>query len=164
MTRIIENRTFDEISVGETASLTRQIRQQEVELFAALSGDINPAHLDADYAASTLFKEPIAHGMLCGALVSTVLGTQLPGPGTIYVSQELRFRRPVKIGDTLTVTLTCREKQEGKNRVIFDCDCKNQDGESVTRGVAEVIAPTEKVHRNAIPLPTISLKNEPYAP
>ena len=158
----LTNRTFDEIEIGESASLTRTLRAEDVALFGAVSGDLNPAHFDAEYAATTLFKEPIAHGMLCGALVSTVLGTQLPGPGTICISQELRFRRPVKIGDTLTVTLTCREKHTDKKRIVFDCDCKNQRGESVTRGLAEVIAPTEKVVRAAKVLPDISLNGSPF--
>ncbi len=92
---VIENRTFDEIAIGETASLTRVFTQQDIELFASVSGDVNPAHLDHAYADATMFHGIIAHGMLGGSLFSTVLGTILPGPGTIYLGQDLHFRRPV---------------------------------------------------------------------
>ncbi|HSD37084.1 MAG TPA: MaoC/PaaZ C-terminal domain-containing protein [Rhodocyclaceae bacterium] len=158
----IENRTYDEIAIGESASLQRHVRHEDVVLFAALSGDINPAHMDPDYARGTPFGEVIAHGMFAGALVSNVLGMQLPGPGTIYLSQNLRFRRPVKLGDTLTVTVTCAEKQE-KKRVKFDCVVSNQDGEAVVKGEAEVIAPGEKVRRPRPVVPEVSLDGVPVA-
>ncbi|GAA5157642.1 MaoC/PaaZ C-terminal domain-containing protein [Viridibacterium curvum] len=140
----IHNRTYDQITVGESATLTRTVTRADVEAFAAISGDRNPAHLDDDYARSTPFGEVIAHGMFSGALISAVLGMQLPGPGTIYLDQSLRFRRPVKVGDTLTVTLTCREKHE-KRRVTLDCEVRNQNGEVVTTGSATVIAPEYSV-------------------
>ncbi|HEX5128052.1 MAG TPA: MaoC/PaaZ C-terminal domain-containing protein [Rhodocyclaceae bacterium] len=164
MQEFIENRTYDEIQIGESASLTRTIREQDIQLFAALSGDINPAHLDAEYARSTPFGDVIAHGMLGGALISTVLGTQLPGPGTIYVDQQIRFSRPVKIGDTLTVTLTCKEKSDEKKRVILDCVVTNQDGKAVIRGMAEVIAPSEKIRRPKVKLPTTTINGTVYMP
>ena len=162
MSDFIENRTYDEIQIGESASLTRTIRVEDVQLFAAMSGDVNPAHLDADYAKNTPFGDVIAHGMFGGALVSTILGTQLPGPGTIYVDQQLRFTRPVKIGDTLTVTLTCKEKSDEKKRVILDCVATNQDGKAVIRGTAEVIAPSEKIRRPKMALPTVTLDGATY--
>src|SRR5271169_4719545 len=102
----IENRTYDEIRIGDTASLVRTLKVEDIQLFAAMSGDINPAHLDPEYAKSSMFQEVIAHGMWGGALISTVLGTQLPGPGTIYIDQTLHFSRPVTLGDMLTVTVT----------------------------------------------------------
>lgn len=114
---LIENRTFDEIAIGDRAPLTRTLSKADIELFAVMSGDINPAHLDEQYAANTLFHHVIAHSMWSGTLISTVLGTELPGPGTIYVGQDLRFRRPVAIGDTVTVTVTAREKRSDKHFV-----------------------------------------------
>ena len=92
---LIENRTFDEIKAGDTASLTRTLTQRDIEIFAIMSGDVNPLHVDAEFARHDLFHKVVAHGMWGGALISTVLGTQLPGPGTIYLDQTLAFRRPV---------------------------------------------------------------------
>lgn len=159
----IENRTYDEIQLGESASLTRLIRIEDVHLFAAISGDINPAHMDPEYAKGTQFGDVIAHGMFAGALVSTVLGMQLPGPGTIYVSQNLSFRRPVRIGDTLTVTLTCAEKNDAKKRIRFDCVVTNQKGEAVVKGEAEVIPPSEKLIRPRPRVPAVTLDGSPVA-
>src|ERR1700675_4884353 len=99
----IENLTFDEIKIGDSASLVRTLKLEDIQLFAAMSGDINPAHFDPEYSKSSMFQEVIAHGMWGGALISTVLGTQLPGPGTVYVDQTLHFSRPVTLGDTVTV-------------------------------------------------------------
>ena len=155
----IENRTFDEIAIGETASLSRTLSKEDIELFAAMSGDVNPAHMDEDYAKDDIFHGVIAHGMWGGALVSTVLGTLLPGPGTIYLGQDLRFRRPVRIGDTVTVSVTAKEKRPEKKIVIFDCHCVNQDGKDVISGTAEVIAPAEKVSRDRIEAPEFVLQN-----
>ena len=116
----IENRTFDEIAVGDTARLTRTLRPEDIQLFAVMSGDVNPAHVDPEYARSSMFQEVIAHGMWGGALISTVLGTEFPGPGTIYISQTLKFSRPVKLGDVITVSLTCKEKVEHNRHMVFD--------------------------------------------
>ncbi|MBL6456335.1 bifunctional enoyl-CoA hydratase/phosphate acetyltransferase [Belnapia sp. T6] len=155
---LIENRTFDEIMVGDSASLTRQLAREDIELFAVASGDVNPAHLDPAYAETDLFHKVIAHGMWSGALISAVLGTRLPGPGTIYLSQDLHFRAPVGIGDTITATVTAREKrpQHGP-RIVFDCRCVNQDGKEVVSGIAEVQAPTETVRRPRVELPEVRL-------
>lgn len=157
MSDVIENRIYAEIAIGDSASLTRTITEADIQLFAALSGDINPAHLDHEYAQGSMFGGVIAHGIFSGALVSTVLGVQLPGPGTIYLGQTLRFSRPVKPGDRLTVTVTAREKFDDKNRVVFDCVCINQDGKAVVKGEAEVLAPTEKIRRPAIAVPPVTL-------
>lgn len=154
----LENRTFDEIQVGDSASLTRTLTEKDIQVFAIMSGDINPAHVDVEYAQSEMFHKIIGHGMWGGALISTVLGTQLPGPGTIYISQTLRFKKPVAIGDTLTVTVTVAEKKPEKNRVIFSCECQNQKAEVVMEGQAEVIAPTKKIRRAKAVLPEISLR------
>ena len=153
----IENQTFDEIAIGATASLTRTLSWDDIRLFAVMSGDINPAHLDQEFAESDYFHKIIAHGMWGGALISTVLGTKLPGPGTIYLGQTLRFKRPVALGDTITVTATAVDKDVERHRITFDCQCVNQHGEVVISGSAEVIAPTEKVKRPRAILPEVHL-------
>jgi phosphotransacetylase/acyl dehydratase len=155
--KYIENKTFDEINVGDTAELTRTLKTQDIELFAVMSGDVNPAHVDLEYAQSDIFHKVIAHGMWGGALISAVLGTELPGPGTIYLNQSLSFRRPVGLGDTVTVRVTVREKLIEKKQVILNCECINQDGEHVIKGEAKVIAPTEKVRRPRVVLPEVHL-------
>src|SRR3974390_1375632 len=144
----IENRTFDEIVVGESARMVRTLSKDDIALFAVMSGDVNPAHLDEPYAETSMFHRIIAHGMWGGALISAVLGTRLPGPGTIYVAQDLPFRKPVGLGDTVRVTVTAAEKRPEKHMVVFDCRCVNQRGEDVITGTAQVIAPTEKVRRS----------------
>lgn len=156
---MIENRTFDEINVGDTASLTRRIARQDVQLFALVSGDINPAHLDDDYAATDIFRRVIAHGMWGASLISAVLGTKLPGPGTIYLDQSLRFVRPVGLGDSVTASVTVLEKRAEQRIVVLECRCTNQDGEEVIIGRAEVKAPAEKVRRPRVALPEIRLSD-----
>ena len=154
---LITNRCFDEINIGDTASIERRLTQRDIQLFAVMSGDVNPAHLDEDYARDSMFHEVIAHGLWGGALISTVLGTLLPGPGTIYLGQSLRFKRPVTLGDVLTVTVTAKQKNPANKRVTFDCRCTNQNGGRVIEGEAEVIAPVEKVERPRVPLPNVRL-------
>ena len=153
----IENRTFAELQVGDSASIARTLTNKDIELFAIMSGDVNPAHVDEEFAKSDMFHRIIAHGMWGGALISTVLGTQLPGPGAIYLGQSLKFRRPVCIGDTLTVTAKVIEKTAEKNRVTLECQAINQKGEIVISGTAEVIAPTEKISRERVTLPEVRL-------
>ena len=154
---MIENVTFEEIQIGQQASLSRRLTMSDIELFATVSGDINPAHLDEEYAADSLFHKVIGHGMWSGSLISAVLGTLLPGPGTIYLGQDLRFKRPVGLGDVITVTVTAKEKNAEKNVVVFDCVARNQDGKEVVSGLAEVIAPTKKVRRAAHELPQVQV-------
>lgn len=154
----IENRTFDEIIIGESASLKRTLTQEDIELFAIMSGDVNPAHVDAEYAKNDMFHKVIAHGMWGASLFSTVLGTELPGPGTIYLSQTLKFEHPIAIGDTITVTLMVVDKKAEKNIIDLDCTCINHLGKTVISGQASVIAPTIKVKRPRIELPKIQLK------
>jgi phosphate acetyltransferase len=153
----IENRTFDEIHIGDTASLVRTLKLEDIQLFAAMSGDINPTHLDSEYAKSSQFQEVIAHGMWSGALVSSVLGTQLPGPGTIYIDQSMHFARPVTLGDTITVTVTVTGKFEHHHHVTFDCNCVNQNNLVVMSGTAEVMAPKDKVRRPRAALPEVRM-------
>ncbi|MEE7450213.1 enoyl-CoA hydratase [Methylobacterium radiotolerans] len=155
--RFIGNRTFDEIAVGDTASLTRTLQAQDISLFALAFGDVNPAHLDKNYAATDRFHGVIAHGLWGGSLISAVLGTELPRPGTIYLGQSLRFLHPVRIGDAVTARVTVREKDGLRRRLLLDCVCLNGRGETVITGEAEVLAPTEKVRRPRALLPEVHL-------
>jgi acyl dehydratase len=155
MEEFIENKTFDEINVGDFASIHHILSKRDILLFAIMSGDVNPAHLDEEYAKSDLFHQIVAHGMWGASLISTVLGTKLPGPGTIYLSQSLNFLRPVLLGDRITAQVTVQEKHPEKSRVILLCSCFNQKDVEVIRGVAEVIAPREKVRRRRVQLPSL---------
>ena len=151
---VLTNTTFNELKIGQTATLKRRLTQHDIDLFAAVSGDVNPTHLDAEFAKKSNFHGIVGHGMWSGALISTVLGTQLPGPGTIYMDQQLRFSKPVHIGDEVTVTITVKTKHtDGKPVVDFDCIGTNDKGETVIEGMATVMAPTEKmtVARPALP-------------
>lgn len=154
---IVENTTYDELSIGQSATLTRTLTLNDIRAFAAVSGDTNPAHLDPAYANQTLFHGVIGHGMWGGALISAVLGTQFPGPGTIYLHQDLDFTKPVRIGDTLRVTVTVTAKDDLKKRVELQCEVCNQHDEVVLRGLARVMAPTQKVRRPKISAPQIQL-------
>jgi phosphate acetyltransferase len=156
------NRTFDELSVGETASLVRLVKADDVKLFAAESGDVNPAHLDPHYAATDIFGHIVIHGMWTAGLISTLLGTKLPGPGTIYLDQNLHFRKPVAPGDTITANVTVREKRSEKSIILFDTCCTNQRGEEVLTGIATVIAPARKLSLPRVPLPQAILRNHDH--
>ncbi|ARB93804.1 bifunctional enoyl-CoA hydratase/phosphate acetyltransferase [Legionella longbeachae] len=151
----IENRTFDELKIGDFASLKRTLTEKDIELFSIMSGDVNPAHVDAEYAKDTQFHKIIAQGMWGASLISTVLGTELPGPGTIYLDQTLKFTAPVVPGDTVTITVTVLEKIAENHRINLDCKCINQQGETVIAGIATVIAPTQKVKRECVELPKV---------
>jgi phosphate acetyltransferase len=153
----MSGRTFAEIKVGDSAELTRTLHVGDIELFAVMSGDVNPAHVDPDFAASDMFHKVIAHGMWGGALISAVLGTELPGPGTIYLNQSLNFLRPVGLGDTVTVRVTVRAKSDAHHHLTLDCLCINQHGETAIEGQALVAAPTEKVRRQRVILPEVHL-------
>lgn len=134
---------IDELKVGMSESLTKTVTERDVELFGEVSGDRNPVHFDEDYAKGTIFKGRIAHGMLSASYISTVLGMQIPGPGTIFMSATTRFRAPVRIGDTVVTTCTVREVNAEKRRVMFDCICKVKDT-TVVEGEALVMAPARK--------------------
>ena len=159
--RHLVNRTYDEIRVGDSASLVRTLMPEDVKLFAVLTGDFNPSHADPSYSESGMFREVIAHGMWSGSLISTVLGTQFPGPGTILVDQALHFARSVTIGDTITVSITAKQKFDHNKHVVFDCVCTNQEGLQVVRGTAEVLAPTEKISRmQDVHMPEVSIDDK----
>ncbi len=137
-TELVENYTFDEISIGQSARLLRTLTLADIEAFAAVSGDTNPAHLDPEYANDTLFHGVIAHGMWSAALISALLGTQFPGPGTIYQDQALHFVKPVRVGDTLTVTVTVTARNLVTHSLELDCLVINQNGNCVLSGSARV--------------------------
>ncbi|MGB8884053.1 MAG: bifunctional enoyl-CoA hydratase/phosphate acetyltransferase, partial [Azonexus sp.] len=159
--RHVVNKTYDEIHVGDFASLTRTLMPEDVKLFAVLTGDFNPTAADARYSESGMFREVMAHGMWSGSLISTVLGTQFPGPGTILIDECLHFARPVTIGDTITVTLTAKQKFDHNKHVILDCVATNQENLQVLRGTAEVLAPSEKVsHMQEFHRPAVSIDNK----
>jgi acyl dehydratase len=150
----ISNYTYDEITIGQTATYSKLVEARDIQLFAAVSGDVNPVHLDAAFAATTQFGGCIAHGMLSGAIISAAIAMELPGPGTIYLGQTLRFSLPVKPGDTLTVHLQVTEKKDKRRMVTLDCKIFNQHDKLVLSGIAEVMAPGEKLvlQRPALPL------------
>ncbi|MBN8442941.1 MAG: bifunctional enoyl-CoA hydratase/phosphate acetyltransferase [Thauera sp.] len=157
--QFIQNRTFDEIQRGDFAQLMRTLRPEDIHLFAVMSGDVNPTHVDPEFARSSQFREVVGHSMWGSTLISSVLGTEFPGPGTVYVSQSLNFWRPITIGDTLTITVTCKEKYEHNHHIVFDCVALNQDGLKVIDGTAEVAAPTEKIKRARVSLPDVTISD-----
>lgn len=159
MSKFINNKTFNEIDIGDSASLRRTLALKDIQLFAIMSGDINPAHLDEDYAQKDMFHKIIAHGMWGGSLISTILGTLLPGPGTIYLSQSFKFLRPVGVGDTVTAHVTVTRKHPKRPIVTLDCCCINQYSKKIMIGTAKVLAPTEKVHRLKPKLPRTEFKD-----
>lgn len=154
----LENRTFDELEIGDKAQIIREVTNNDVLLFAFLSGDTNPLHLDDEYAKTTQFGERIAHGMFSAMLVTTAVATKLPGPGSIYRGQEMKFQRPVYIGDTITADLVLVEKKKRGNLVKIDCKMTNQKGEVIFTGTSTAIAPTEKIKIQASPLPVVTIK------
>jgi len=154
---MIENRTFDEIKLGEKASLVHTMSHGDVNLFVVLSDDVNPAHIDEEYAQNEVFQTLIAHGMWGTSLIAMLLGTTLPGPGTIYLHQTLDFHHTVMVGDTITVTIAVTAKETGRRSVTFDCQCTNQRGEVVISGSVAVIAPTEKIKRPRANVPEVHL-------
>jgi len=156
---VLDNHPFDELVVGDTASITRTVGPDDIELFAAVSGDVNPAHMDPVFAATDPFGHIVAHGMWTAALVSAVLGTQMPGPGTIYLGQDLRFLRPVTPGDTITATVRVTEKRAEKRIVLLETLCTNQQGEKVLSGTATVMAPAAKISWPRMPVPEVMLRH-----
>ena len=156
-TELIENYTFSEIKLGQSARLLRTLTVEDISAFAAVSGDANPTHLDPAFANDALFEGVIAHGMWGGALISALLGTQFPGAGTIYLGQALHFARPVRIGDTVTVTVTVTSINPTNKSLELDCLAINQHGERVLSGLANVLAPTIKVRMPRLAAPQIQL-------
>ncbi len=141
-------KTIQEINVGDGASFAKTVSETDIYLYAGITGDFNPVHIDECHASQTVFKTRIAHGMLVAGLISTVLGTRFPGPGTIYLRQELSFLAPVRIGDTITASVEVIEIHTEKNRIRLKTLCKNQKGIVVLDGEAVVSPPKAQIRPN----------------
>ncbi len=137
-------KTIDELQLGDSAEFAKTVSESDVYLYAGVTGDFNPAHVNEAYAEKTFFKTRIAHGMLVAGFISTVLANKLPGPGTIYVKQELEFLAPVRIGDTITAKVEITEVLVDKNRVKLRTTCMNQQGKQVLDGTAVVSPPKRR--------------------
>lgn len=135
---------FEDLAVGQTASFAKTITEADLLLFSAVSGDTNPVHMNEEYAATTQFKGRVAHGLISASLISTVLGTKLPGPGSIYLDQSLRFRAPVRIGSTVTATVTVTKLEPRRKWVTLATVC-TVEGKRVVDGEAVLIAPAREV-------------------
>ncbi len=152
----LENTPFDELKIGDTASNEHTLTAKDLILFAAASGDYNPIHLDEDYAATTPFKQCIAHGAWTASLISAAIAMRMPGPGTVYFGQNFKFLRPAYVGDILTVSLEITAKNEQNKHVNITCSVINQKGKKLIVGKAEVLAPTEKIKIEQSKLPAIN--------
>lgn len=135
-------RDINEINVGDHESFSKTITETDVYMFAGITGDMNPIHVNRAYAATTRFAQPIAHGILSLGLISKVLGTQLPGPGAVYMKQSITFTRPVFIGDTVTANVEVVEKNMEKRRLRLRTWCQNQKGELLMEGEASLMVPS----------------------
>ncbi len=133
--------TFEEIQLGMNASVENTVSDADIRSFADVSGDCNPVHLDAEFARGTPFGDRISHGMLTASYISAVFGMHLPGPGAIYVTQTLNFKRPVWIGDVIRTTVTVAEMFPVKRRVRFECVCRNGEDKVVLEGEAMLMIP-----------------------
>jgi 3-hydroxybutyryl-CoA dehydratase len=139
-----EGKSIHELKIGDSAQISKTITEADIELFAKATGDFNPVHLDQAYAEKTMFKGRIAHGLLSVGLLSSILGNILPGHGTIYLSQEVKFLAPVRIGDTITAGVEVIELISEKNRAKFRTTCINQDGKLVVGGIAWAMPPKKE--------------------
>lgn len=137
----MKGKTVDLIKVGDTETFTKTITETDVYLFGGITGDLNPAHTNEVESSQTMFKGRIVHGMFTASMVSTILGMYLPGPGTIFLSQETKFLKPVRFNDTITARIVATEVKTEKNIVVFESECVNQDGEKVLVGKATVMPP-----------------------
>ena len=138
---MIAGKSIDQIKVGDTAEFAKTVTETDIYLYAGITGDFNPAHVNEVYAKNTFFKTRIAHGMLTAGLISAIIANQLPGPGTIYLKQDLSFLAPVHIGDTITGRVEIMELIPEKNRVRLKTTCSNQDGVIVISGEGLVSPP-----------------------
>ena len=150
--------SFDDLEIGAEGTYSKTLTERDIALFGDTSGDINPLHFNEAYARQTMFKQRIAHGMWSAGLISTCIGTVMPGPGCVYMGQELAFKLPVNIGDRLTATVTIKEKNERRKFVVIDCKVKNQHGKIVVVGDAKVMPPSVSGEVDAPELPTIRVE------
>lgn len=137
---MLQNFSIDQMDVGQSATMSRTVTEADIDTFASVTGDTSPIHVDADYATNSLFKQKIAHGMLSGGFISAVIGTQLPGAGTIYLKQSLKFKEPVMIGDTVETTVTITSIKERRKMLVLETVC-TVNGKPVTVGEATVMKP-----------------------
>jgi len=138
----MKKRSYDSFQVGDTASFSKTITESDVSSYAGITGDFNPVHIDEEYAKKSFFKDRIVHGMLSAGLISAVLGTKLPGPGAIYLSQDLKFRKPVKINDTITAKVEITERKPERKILKLKTTCSNQKDDQVLTGNAEIMLNT----------------------
>jgi len=158
---MITNKTFDEIRIGDTARMERALTKQDIDVFGLLSGDMNPTHFSDEYAQMLLERHKlVGHSMWGGALISSLLGNDLPGPGTVYQAQSFEFHNAVELGDILTITVTAQSKNAGDGTVLFDCRAVNQRGERVITGVARVKAPSKKPTDAGSPYAAMQLRRK----
>ncbi|MFD1261186.1 MaoC family dehydratase [Entomomonas asaccharolytica] len=156
MPNIIQTITYDAIEVGQKATIERNVEEKDILLFAAASGDNNPVHLNAEYAATTNFKKPIAHGMLSAGFISAAMACHLPGPGSVYLTQTLEFLRPVHAGDTLRIEIEVLEKLP-KNQVRLSTKVFNQRNKRIVVGDATALLPNESVAIEMAELPKVAI-------
>ncbi len=153
----LTNFTYDEVTIGQTGQYSKMVTEQDIQLFAVVSGDSNPLHLDPEFTAQTQFGERIAHGMLTASFISAALAMVLPGPGCVFLEQNLKFRLPVKIGDQIRVELEVVEKADRRKTITLQCKAYNQDQKLVLTGNSVVMAPAEKLSLHSPPLPQVSI-------
>ncbi len=158
----ITNKTYDQIAVGDSATLTRTLTKEAIQLFATVTGDMNPAHLDEAYAKTDIFHQIVGHGMWVGSMFSVLFGMQLPGPGTIYLRQTLDFLKPVHLGDTVTASVTVTHKNDTHKHITFKTLCANQHGVNVLQGEAVVLAPPTQICWPAMALPPVQVKTQSH--
>lgn len=155
---MLKNTKYSDLNVGDTASLEHTVKERDIQLFALCTGDINPIHVDKEFAKTQPYGQQIAHGMWTGSLISTLLATKLPGPGGVYRSQNLKFKKPVFIGDTLTASVTVTSKRRG-NLVELDCQVSNQNGVVVAIGTCSVTAVEEDIELPEPHLPEVEIRS-----
>jgi 3-hydroxybutyryl-CoA dehydratase len=156
--KTLKSTGFDELEIGAEGQYCKTLSERDIALFGETSGDVNPVHFDEAYANGTLFEGRIAHGMWSAGLISTCIGTVLPGPGSIYLGQELKFRLPVRIGDSLTAIVTVKEKNQKRKTVLMECQVQNQHGKTVVHGDATVKPPATSSEIEAPRLPQIDVE------
>lgn len=151
----LKSKTYKELEIGDQGEFSKTVTERDIALFGETSGDVNPVHFDEAYASKTIFKGRVAHGMWSAGLISTCIGTVMPGPGSIYLGQTLEFKLPARLGDTLTAVVTIDQKIDAKKLLVINCVVSNQNNEVVVIGEAKVIPPRKNVELTAPALPKI---------